>query len=234
MVSCVIALFYLTWFRNLPSFIRRSVSVLLQAIWPQFVVQTARVIGDPKNGLDVGHFIGFVLFSAGQLILIWFPLHSIRHLFTVKAVLAPIGGISLFAWCLSKAGGGGELIHAKATVGGSELGWAFVVNLMSCISNMATLITNAPDFASRADKPSSVIWPQLIALPLTFAIVSLFGILIGSSSVVIFGEYIWSPLAIMERFLEEFPSHTTRAGVAIIAMCFIVAQVVSHFSSQHS
>ncbi len=200
-------------------------------MWPQFQAQYGRILGNPKNGLDVGHLIGFLLFSALSLIPIWFPLHSIRHLFTVKAVLAPIGGITLFAWCLAKAGGAGELIHAKASLEGSKLGWQFVISLMACISNMATLVTNAPDFASRADKPSSVILPQLIALPLTFAVVSLFGILIGSSSIVIFGEYVWSPLTIMENFLEQFPSHATRAGVAIIAICFIVAQLGTNIAA---
>lgn len=34
---------------------------------------------------------------------------------------------------------------------------------------MATLITNATDFASRSSKPKNVIIPQLIALPCTFA-----------------------------------------------------------------
>ena len=206
-------------------------STLLQAIWPQFVNLTSRFIGNPANNLDVGHLIGFILFSALSLIPIWFPLHKIRHLFTIKAVLAPIGGITLFAWCLAKAHGAGPTIHAKASIGGSELGWQFVINMMSCISNMATLITNATDFASRADKPSSVLLPQLIALPFTFAIVSLFGILIGSSSIIIFGGYVWSPLKIMDMFLEQFPSHSTRAGVAIIAICFIVAQLGTNIAA---
>ena len=46
------------------------------------------------------------------------------------------------------------------------------------------------------------------------SVVSLFGILIGSSSTLIFGEYIWSPLHLMQAFLEKFPSKSTRAGVA--------------------
>lgn len=88
-----------------------------------------------------------------------------------------------------KAGGAGPIIHAKASISGSELGWGFVINLMSCISNvsnqssnsthasdssslspqMATLITNATDFASRSSRPKNVIIPQLVALPVTFA-----------------------------------------------------------------
>ncbi|KAK4704084.1 nucleobase:cation symporter-1, NCS1 family, partial [Phenoliferia sp. Uapishka_3] len=209
----------------------QCIYTLLCAIWPQTAKLGLHIIGNPANGLDAGRLIGFILFSALSLIPIYFPLHKIRHLFTLKAIVAPIGGIALFAWCLSKAGGAGPIIHAPATITGSALGWGFVINLMSCISNMATLITNATDFASRASRPRDVIIPQLIALPCTFAIVSLFGIFIGSSSTLIFGSYIWSPLAIMDAFLEKFPSHSTRAGVAIIAMCFTVAQLGTNIAA---
>ncbi|KAL8276990.1 hypothetical protein RQP46_010625 [Phenoliferia psychrophenolica] len=207
------------------------VYTLLSAIWPQTTQLGDKIIGNPKHGLDQGRFLGFILFSLLSLVPIWFPLHQIRHLFTLKAILAPIGGITLFAWCLAKAGGAGPIIHAKATISGSDLGWGFIINLMSCISNMATLITNATDFASRSSKPSNVIIPQLIALPTTFAIVSLFGILIGSSSTLIFGEYIWSPLAVMDAFLVQFPSHATRAGVAVISICFVVAQLGTNIAA---
>ncbi|KAM0750161.1 NCS1 nucleoside transporter family [Meredithblackwellia eburnea MCA 4105] len=209
----------------------QCVFVLIQAIWPQAINMTTHILGNPKNGLDVGHLVGFLIFSLISLIPIYFPLHTIRHLFTLKAVLAPIGGISLLAWVLSKAGGAGPIIHAKATIHGSELGWGFIINLMSCISNMATLITNATDFASRASHPRNVIIPQLVALPFTFAIVSLFGILIGSSTTLIFGEFVWSPLSILERMITDFPSHKTRAGAAIISICFIVAQLGTNIAA---
>jgi len=71
---------------------------------------------------------------------------------------------------------------------------------------MATLITNAQDFASRADKPSSIVWPQLVALPFTFAMVSFLGIIVSSSSTVIYGESIWNPLDLLERILQDSPS----------------------------
>lgn len=92
---------------------------------------------------------------------------------------------------------------------------------------MATLITNAIDFSSRASKPSDVVIPQIASLPLCFAITSLFGILIASATPTIFGEFVWSPLEVMERFLkvEGGASHGTRAGVAFIAIGFIIAQV---------
>ena len=74
------------------------------------------------------------------LVLTPFCVHS-RHLFTLKSVVAPVAGITFFIWCIVKAKGVGPIISRPSTVHGSELGWDMVVSLMSCISNMATLVT---------------------------------------------------------------------------------------------
>ena len=103
----------------------------------------------------------FFLFWLISLPAIWFPIHKMyvlppflasgrktnyvnsRHLFTVKAVVVPIAGITFFIWCIVKAHGVGPIIHQPSTVHGSTLGWNMVASLMSCISNMATLVTCA-------------------------------------------------------------------------------------------
>ncbi|GAA5839012.1 hypothetical protein JCM3766R1_004555 [Sporobolomyces carnicolor] len=210
------------------SFIGGQVTyTLLTAIFPSF----ARIPNTiPSSGTDTAHFVAFFLFCLVQLVVIYLPIHTLRHFFTLKAIVSPICGLALFGWCIGKAGGAGELIHAPTTLRGSTLGWTFVANLMSCLGNMATLVVNATDFASRARRPSDVVLPNLLALPVCFSIVSLFGILIGSSSEVIFGEFVWSPQEIMERFLlpsadGSSASSATRAGVAIISLGFFVAQI---------
>lgn len=73
--------------------------------------------------------------------------------------------------------------------------------------------------------------PQLIALPATFSIVSLFGILIASATPKLFGEFVWSPLAILERFLDGSQSGGTRAGSAFIAIGFIIAQLGTNIAA---
>ncbi|TNY19629.1 NCS1 nucleoside transporter family [Rhodotorula diobovata] len=202
----------------------QAVYTLILAIWPSFANLPN---GIPSSGTDTAHFLSFFLFNLLLGAVVWFPIHTIRHLFTVKAVVAPAGGIVLLILCLVKANGAGDLLTAPATISGSTLGWEFIAQLMSCISNMATLATNAVDFASRASKPSDVVLPQLIALPFTFAITSLIGILIGASTETLFGEFVWSPLDVMERFLkvEGGASHGMRAGVAFISIAFIIAQL---------
>lgn len=66
-----------------------------------------------------------------------------RHLFTLKSIVTPIAGIVFFVWCIVKAKGVGPIISQPSTLHGSELSWSMVVSLMSCISNMATLVTYA-------------------------------------------------------------------------------------------
>jgi NCS1 family nucleobase:cation symporter-1 len=78
---------------------------------------------------------------------------------------------------------------------------------------MATLVTNAPDFASRAKTPSAAALPQLLSVPLGFSIVSFIGIIVSSSSQSIFGEAIWNPIDLLDRFLDNSPSQATRFGV---------------------
>jgi nucleobase:cation symporter-1, NCS1 family len=153
-----------------------------------------------------------------------------RHLFTAKAIFVPIAGFTFFIWTVVKAKGVGPIIHQPATLKGSELGWAMVVSLMSCISNMATLVVNAPDFASRATTPSAAALPQLVTMPLGFIVVSFMGIIVSSSSTVIYGESIWNPIDLLGKFLDpdadgNGPSSATRFGVWFISAAFILAQV---------
>ncbi|KAF9465815.1 NCS1 nucleoside transporter family [Collybia nuda] len=205
------------------------VLVMLRAIWPS--VQNIPNHLPASSGTTSRDFICFFLFWFISLPAIWFPIHTIRHLFTLKAVITPIAGVVFFIWCIVKAHGVGPIVHQPATVHGSDLAWAMVSSLMSCISNMATLATNAPDFASRAHHPSDALWPQLISVPVCFSVVSFIGIIVGSSSGTIYGEAIWSPIDLLGRFLDDNPSGATRFGVWFIAFSFIIAQLGTNIAA---
>ncbi|KAI0642592.1 permease for cytosine/purines, uracil, thiamine, allantoin-domain-containing protein [Trametes meyenii] len=205
------------------------VLVMLRAMWPS--VNNIPNSMPASSGTNTRDFMCFFLFWLISLPAIWFPIHKIRHLFTVKAVVVPIAGITFFIWCIVKAHGVGPIIHQPASLHGSDLGWGMVSSIMSCISNMATLVTNAPDFASRARHPSAAGLPQLISVPLGFSIVSFFGVIVSSSSQAIYGEAIWSPIDLLGKFLDGEPSHATRFGVWFISASFIIAQLGTNISA---
>ncbi|KAF8299891.1 NCS1 nucleoside transporter family [Clavulina sp. PMI_390] len=203
--------------------------VMLRAIWPS-VENIPNGLPD-SAGITTRDMLGFFLFWFISLPAIWFPIHKIRHLFTAKAIVVPIAGITFFVWAIVKAHGVGPIIHQPSKLHGSAKGWAMVSAFGSCMSNMATLIVNAPDFASRADRPSSAVWPQLIGIPLGFSIVSFLGIIVSSSSEVIYGTPVWSPIDLLNKFLDGNPSHATRFGVWFISASFILAQLGTNISA---
>ncbi|KAK7463098.1 uracil permease [Stygiomarasmius scandens] len=203
--------------------------VMLRAMWPS--VNNIPNHLPASSGTTSKDLMAFFLFWLISLPAIWFPIHQVRHLFTAKAIVTPIAGIIFFIWCIVKAHGVGPIIAQPGSLHGSELGWGIVANLMSCISNMATLLTNAPDFASRATTPGAALWPQLISVPLTFSIVSFIGIIVSSSSNTIYGETIWDPIQLLNRFLDGSPSGATRFGVWFIAFAFIIAQLGTNISA---
>lgn len=142
----------------------------------------------------------------------------------------PVAGLAFFVWAIVRAKGIGPIVSQPATASGSKLGWAFVSGVMSSIANFATLIVNDPDFTRFAKKPSNALWSQLFTIPLGFAITSFIGIIVSSSSSVIFGEYIWNPIMLLDRFLDEGGSGN-RAGVFFIATAFTLAQLGTNIAA---
>jgi len=95
-----------------------------------------------SSGTNTRDYVSFFLFWFVSLPAIWFPVHQIRHLFTVKAYVVPIAGLAFFGWSIQRAGGLGPIVKQKHTAEGSDLAWAFVGGVMSSIANFSTLIVN--------------------------------------------------------------------------------------------
>jgi NCS1 family nucleobase:cation symporter-1 len=71
----------------------------------------------------------------------------------------------------------------------------------------------------------------LITIPCGFGVTSFIGIIVSSSSTVIFGgEAIWNPLSLLQAFLDEGTSKD-RAGVFFIASAFALAQLGTNIAA---
>ena len=183
------------------------------------------------SGTTTADYASFFIFWLCSLPAIWFPVHKIRHLFTVKAYFVPAAGIAFLIWAVVRAGGFGPILAQPATKQGSELGWEFVKGVMSSIANFATLIVNDPDFSRFAGKPRDALWSQLFTIPIGFAITSFIGIIVSSSSSVIYQcGPIWDPLDLLERFIDDGGS-AQRFGVFVIAAAFALAQLGTNIAA---
>jgi NCS1 family nucleobase:cation symporter-1 len=101
---------------------------------------------------------------------------------------------------------------------------------MSSIANFATLVVNDSDFTRFARKPKDALWSQLFTIPLGFAITSFIGIIVSSSSTIIYDQPIWSPLDLLGRFIDDGGSGQ-RFGVFIISLAFALAQLGTNIAA---
>ncbi|CDR42464.1 CYFA0S09e04148g1_1 [Cyberlindnera fabianii] len=184
----------------------------------------------PSSGTTTFSFLCFFLFSLFSLPFIYTRPQTLRHLFTAKAYICSSGGIAFLVWTIVRAGGIGPVVHQKTSLSGSDHAWAFVNSTMNCLANFVTLMINSPDFSRLAKKPSAAALPQLIAIPTTFALTSLIGILASSASTVMYGETYWSPLDLLTRYVESYTSGD-RAGVFLISAAWALAQVGTNISA---
>ncbi|KAG2415217.1 hypothetical protein HFD88_006408 [Aspergillus terreus] len=206
----------------------QCVTLMIRAIWPSYNNIPNSI--PASSGVTTRDFVSFFLFWLLSLPALWFPVHKIRHLFTVKAIYSPIAAIAFFAWAISRANGLGPIVHQSHTVHGSTLAWAVIKSIMSCLGNFATLIVNDPDFSRFSKTPKDALWSQLFTIPIGFGITSFIGIIASSSSTVIYGETVWNPLDLLGKFLEG-ASSAERFGIFVISTGFALAQLGTNISA---
>ena len=175
-------------------------------------------------------YASFFIFWLCSLPALWFPVHKIRHLFTVKSYFVPVCGVAFLVWAVVRAGGIGPIVKQGNTVHGGDLAWEMIKGIMSSIANFATLIVNAPDFSRFAIKPKDALWSQLFTIPIGFAVTSFIGIIVSSSSQVVYEEAIWDPLDLLDKFIDDGGSGQ-RFGVFVIATGFALAQLGTNIAA---
>ncbi|KAJ5497610.1 hypothetical protein N7463_009597 [Penicillium fimorum] len=199
-------------------------TLMIAAIWPSYNDLPNTI--PTSSGVTTKQFVSFLVFWLLSLPALWFPINKVRHLFTVKAYFSPACAIVFFAWAIARAHGLGPITDQSNHAHGSDLAWAFVKSIMNCIANFAALVINNPDFPRYARDPKDALWPQLITIPVGFAITSFIGLIVSSSSSVIFGQAVWNPLTLLGigMFLQD-ASSVERFGIFVIAAGFTLAQL---------
>ena len=205
------------------------VYLMIRSIWTSWDRKTMPGPFSP-DATSTPDYASFFIFWLCSLPAIWFPVHQIRHLFTVKAYFVPPAGVAFLIWAVVRAGGVGPIVKQSNSLHGSDLAWELVKGVMSSIANFATLIVNDCDFSRFARKPRDALWSQLLAIPLGFAVTSFIGIIVSSSSTVIYNEPVWDPLNLLGKFIDDGGS-AQRFGVFVIALAFALAQLGTNIAA---
>ncbi|HEY7197544.1 MAG TPA: NCS1 family nucleobase:cation symporter-1 [Gaiellaceae bacterium] len=167
--------------------------------------------------------IAFMVFWAFQVAIIWRGIEAIKILESWAAPLLLAGGAVVLIWAFAKVGSVSEPFdtanQAKLVNAGPGFWTLFWPALAANVGYWATLSLNIPDFTRFAQSQRSQFTGQVIGLPLTMAAFSFIGIATTAATVILYGEAIWDPVALMNRIGST--------GAIIFAMIVIVAAQVT-------
>src|ERR1700690_3610532 len=147
-----------------------------------------------------GVWICFGGFWLLHVIVIMRGIRTLRFLQGVTAPFLLLIGLALLAWAVVKAGGFGTMLAAPSkfqTFG--EFFHFFIPSLTGVVGFWATVALNIPDFTRYARSQRAQVLGQALGLPTTMTLYSFIGIAVTSATVLIFGQAIWDPVAVLTR-----------------------------------
>jgi NCS1 family nucleobase:cation symporter-1 len=164
-----------------------------------------------------------------NMAVVWKGIETIRVLEGIGAPFMLGMGLLLLFWITGKAGGLGPVLSApgKFHTTGEFLRF-FIPSLTAMVGFWATVALNIPDFTRYAKSQRDQMLGQALGLPTAMTLYSFIGVAVTSASVVLFGEPVWDPVALIGRFHQPLI-----AFIALIAILLatlntnVAANVVS-------
>lgn len=173
---------------------------LLLVVWPGLAQSVS--LGD-WLGLNLAQAICFFVFWALNLWVVHCGIETIKRLESWSAPFLLAMGLGLLAWAVVAAGSVDAVLGASETLRGDStksIGQIFWPGLTAIVGFWATLSLNIPDFTRYAQSQRAQISGQILGLPTTMTFFSFIGIFVTSATILVFGEAIWDPVALLGRF----------------------------------
>src|ERR671917_1318265 len=171
-----------------------------------------------------GHaFITFFVFWIIQVAIILTGVEGVKYFESFAAPLLLAGGAALLIWGFTAVGSVGAVFtnSAKLQAGQASFWAIFPPSLAANVGYWITLSLNIPDFTRYAKSQRSQVIGQALGLPLTMTAFSFIGIAVTAATIVVFGEAVWDPVALITQLAGNIPV------VLILAMIIIVIAQIS-------
>ncbi|MGB7435707.1 MAG: NCS1 family nucleobase:cation symporter-1 [Candidatus Acidiferrum sp.] len=218
---------------NIPAVLRALVACGwfgIQAwIGGQAIYSMLRIAWPRASNFAGSHWFCFFVFWAINMFVIWRGIETIKFLEGIGAPFMLLVGLVLLLWITRKAGGLGPVLHGPSKFKNtSEFLRFFVPSLTGMVGFWATVALNIPDFTRYAKSQRAQMVGQALGLPAAMTLYSFIGVAVTSASAVIFGQPIWDPVDLFQRFNQPLV-----ALIALVALLIatlntnVAANVVS-------
>jgi nucleobase:cation symporter-1, NCS1 family len=195
----------------------QAIHSMLKILWPAIAADQSFV------------WICFGAFWLLNMLVIWRGIETIKFLEGVGAPFMLGVGLLLLWWITSKAGGLGPVLSAPSKFQTTaDFLKFFVPSLTAMVGFWATVALNIPDFTRYATSQKAQALGQALGLPTAMTLYSFIGVAVTSASVVLFGEAIWDPVALIGRFNQPLIAFVALIAILIATLnTNVAANVVS-------
>jgi NCS1 family nucleobase:cation symporter-1 len=171
-------------------------------------------------------WIAFAIFWLIQVFVILRGLEGIKKLESWSAPLLLCGGVLLLGWAIRRGGGLDHVLTESVRLQTSHQSFwqLFPAALTANVGYWATLSLNIPDFTRYAQSQRSQALGQALGLPTTMTAFAFIGVAVTSATIVIFGEAIWDPVALIARIGSP-------AVIIFGALIVLVAQLTTNMAA---
>ncbi|KAJ4299956.1 hypothetical protein N0V90_005204 [Kalmusia sp. IMI 367209] len=203
------------------------VNAVILAIWPSFR-NVPNSLPESAN-ITTQMMTAYVVYFLITLPFHWIHPRYLKWFFDIKTIICLPGVFALLGWACHQSHGGlhTTLFLQRTSLKGSEYSWAFLGALNSMLGNYGTMAVNINDFARYA-RSTRMVYAQILAVPLSFMLMSFMGIIIAGAASDLYGTSVWDPLTIMSYWSG---SSGARAAAAFVSLSFVLAQLGANISA---
>jgi NCS1 family nucleobase:cation symporter-1 len=208
-----------------------AVKTFISTFWTGFGGLGA---GVSLAGLSVPSAIGFAIFWALNLLIIYRGMNAVRIFENWAAPIVLVLAVGLLAWVMNRAGGVGPLLTRPSQFATLGDFWPVLVpGVTGMVAFWSTLSLNIPDFTRFGRSQREQMVGQTLGLPTTMIGFSLLALLITSASAAVLPgsklEDLWNPEHLLGLMTSASPppglSEPLIAGAGMRALVAVIAVV---------
>lgn len=172
--------------------------------------------------IDFWHLVCVVLIVLFQMLIIHYGIEMIKKVEVFAAPLLVLLSLFLLGWVWVKTGSienifkSSELLSQKNHIGFWITFWP---GLTAIVGFWATLALNIPDFTRFVKSQKDQIIGQALGMPTTMAFISFIGIVVTSTTVLVFGQAIWNPIDLINKFGSSYFMIIPLLGLIVATIC---------------
>ena len=171
----------------------------------------------------------FFAFWLLNMFIVYKGVDSIKKLLVFKAFFLPLAALILLIWAIWAAKGLGPILSQPSKFhNSSEFFTYFFPALTGMVGFWATLSLNIPDFTRYATSQKAQVRGQIISLPPAMTFFAFVGVIVTSSTAIIYGHTEWDIVKVAGKFDSKIIVSIAMIGIIISTLATnIAANIVS-------